>query len=440
MNIDCRERRIMYHPITERNTKLKKLSLKTTVLLLVLGLCALMSVSVSAAGKKLSPALDNISYQSCMIKSGGFNGAVRFDKNDFYDHIGADFSSVKITSLPPENEGVLMLGSTTVKPGQTISRLNLGLLRFLPSANTADSVFEFCSDGNYPIECHIKLSDSTGSAPVASGAAMTTVTQSDVTCFGELEGYDEDGDILMFEIVSYPENGLLELVNTERGSFTYTPYDGFDGIDSFSYRIRDTMGHYSDECEVSLKIIERDSEIELADMDGHWAHSAALSAVSGGFMNALEENGSLYFSPNDTVSREEFLVSVMRGLGAGELDARKTIFADDSEISVMSKGYVEAARQLGIIEGVETALGRLFLPKEPITLAEASVILNRILGLEVSDEIKDIATSVPVWAEKDISALSSVGIVTVGEADSSKPLTKAEVAHIIYVTNNLIEE
>jgi VCBS repeat-containing protein len=50
---------------------------------------------------------------------------------------------------------------------------------------------------------------------------------------------DADGDAITAELVSWPSFGSLTLA--ANGSFTYTPPQGFDGVDSFSYRVRDAV-------------------------------------------------------------------------------------------------------------------------------------------------------------------------------------------------------
>jgi VCBS repeat-containing protein len=52
-----------------------------------------------------------------------------------------------------------------------------------------------------------------------------------------LDDSDPDGDALIAVLFTGPENGTVTL--NEDGSFTYTPDEGFEGIDSFLYRVFD---------------------------------------------------------------------------------------------------------------------------------------------------------------------------------------------------------
>ncbi len=391
------------------------------------------AVTVGATGNaKLSPALDNIAKTHTMIKSGERGSAVCFTQEDFLNNTKLESPWIKITSLPNESSGSLMLGSTKVSLGQKISWNNLDLLRFVAKNDITECSFCFTTDGNYVTECIIKQADDIGNTPVTEGGGIAAVTHSDISCHGILQASDADGDILMYEISSYPANGIISITDVRQGTFVYTPYEGFCGVDSFTYRVRDEMGNYSDVCQVSLEVIERSFTDVFADMDEHFAHSAALSAVDDGYMTCISENGRLYFDPDEQITRGEYLTAVMTALGSPKLSHAKTVFADDNEIKSEHSGYVKAAYKLGIIKGKETDAGLLFSPNEPVTRAEAAAILNRILGAEGEE-------STDVWASSDVSALTKLGIMNVAEEDGSLslPLTRAEAAHMLFVTKNI---
>ncbi len=401
----------------------------------------LSAVNVGAASLKLSTAIDNIAYTAPMVKSEVAGRDISFTADDFSQHLGASPSSITITSLPAENEGMLMLGVSEVLEGQTISSANLELLRFV-SRESSPSSFTFTVDKSYATVCNLRFSESTNSAPeLGSGAVTTTVTLEDIACYGTLTGSDPDGDTIMFEIVAYPEHGIVTLTDNRSGDFSYTPYEDAVGVDSFSYRVRDEFGNYSAKGEVSLKIEKNKFTEELADMDGHWAESAAISMVSAGFMTAITENGSLYFDPEENITREEYLVTIMKTLGAPELSTTVTAFADNDDIAPEFSGYVSAAHSIGIISGEKTDAGVVFRPKDYITRAEAAVMLNKILGLKAQENAATYfdTSTLPSWAVEDIIALAQVGILNGygGEFFPEDRLTRAEVANMLFLTDNI---
>lgn len=416
----------------------KKIFIITAVLLLTL--CA---VSAYAVTNSLSPALEVIANETKMIKCAGNTTAVTFRSEDFTDFANFNHSAITIVSLPPESDGDLLLGGTTVKLGQTISMSNLDLLRFVPHGDINETSFRFTLDRSYTTECIIKITEKEGSVPTASGVGMSAVTQTDVTCHGILEGSDPDGDLLLFEVVDYPSNGLINLTDARTGNFTYTPYDGFEGVDSFSYRVRDELGHYSEKCEVTMKIEPREYEKVITDMEEHPSYCAVLSMVGGGYMDVIIEKGKVYFDPDETVTREDFLVTTMKALGTGNLSSVNTSFLDNDDISKENRGYVAAAYKFGIVKGdVWEGIGVNFYPDEPITRAEAAVILNRILGLngKGTAPVFADADAIPAWAISDVAALSNTGIISQYDNiyDPVGFITRCEVADMLYNTKNYL--
>ncbi len=418
----------------------KKLFIITAIMLF-----AICTVTTYAVTSNLSPALEVIANQTEMIKCSTSAGVVKFSEEDFTEFADFNHSSITLVSLPPESDGELYLGSTPVKIGQTVSMSNLDLLRFVPRDGVKETSFKFSLDRSYTTECIIKITEKEGSVPTASGVGMSAVTQADVTCHGVLEGNDPDGDLLLFEIVDYPSNGLIYLIDARTGRFTYTPYDGFEGVDSFSYRVRDEMGHYSKKCEVTMKIEPREYEKTIVDMEDHPSYNAVLSMVGGGYMDVIIEKGKVYFDPEETVTREDFLVTAMKALGTGKLSPINTSFLDNDDISKENRGYVAAAYKYGIVKGdVWEGVGVNFYPDEPITRAEAAVILNRILGLEGNGTAPVFADidAVPSWAMSDVTALSSVDIISPYDNiyDPTGLITRSEVAEMLYCTKNLFFE
>ena len=407
-----------------------------TVLLCAVFILSTALTTVFATDKKISPAIDVIASGSPMIKSGISGKSVCFTKDDFEHFAGRLPSSIRFSSLPSAADGILKIGNTEISEGQTVTGTNLDLLRFIPNDGTDNARFRFICEGGYSAECIIKLTDSENASPTASENGISVSTQADVSCYGSLSGNDADGDKLTFEIVSYPEAGIAEICDSSNGTFRYTPYDGALGADSFSYRVRDEYGNYSDECEVTVMTEPKTIDVDIADMEDHWGYNAALSVIADGTMNVISENGSLYFDPDEYITREEYLKTVMIALGAGKLSPRHTVYSDNAEIADECSGYVSSASRLGIIYGD----GKCFRPKEAISRAEASVILNRILGLKSdAKSVFSDTDEIPDWAAESVSALSEAGIISgIGNCFyPSDGLTRAEAAQILLEVKKL---
>ena len=318
-----------------------------------------LSVPVGALGSMvLSPGLSCLSSACDMIQTGLVSTEITFSGEDVADAIGSTPHSVTITSLPPAGDGVLYFGTMPVSVNQEISGVNLSLLRFVPLEGCSTSSFRFKGDNEYSHSCTLRFTQTVNQSPITDNGETAMVwTQQDIGAWGTLPGSDPEGDALQFEIVSWPAKGLLTLTNTAAGAYRYTPYEGAVGSDVFSYQIRDSYGNYSPVRSLEVSIEEPACEIVFADMTDHWAQNAAVVMAADSVMEVFSEGGEIFFRPDDDISREEYLVTVMKALGAGEAEPCSTIFADEDKMDPASTGYIHRAYTLGIVQGAEQTVG-----------------------------------------------------------------------------------
>lgn len=412
---------------------MKILKLETVIGLII----ALLLPNAHAA--LLSPALDIIAAEETMIKTGNSYAGVQFGRTDFENATGVSgIESVTVRSLPHPSVGMLYFGSVPVAINQCISGKNIDNLKFIPAAGAVAASFHFSvNDGTVQL-CSIKITDDINFAPTLSSAETVAAwTSRDISCYGTLDAFDPEDDGIRYEIVNYPKKGLLVLTDAEHGDFQYTPYVNCSGKDTFTYRARDEFGNYSEIGEAAVVIARKNTKLVFADMENHWAHAAAIVMAEAGIMDYDENNDAPVFSPDELVSREEFLMMVMKVLGVddpGSCD--KTVFADDSEIAQEIKPYVQAAYRAGIIHGKEIDGALSFCPKEPITRAETAVVLNNIIGAEVPVNASPFADddSIPTWAQSALYALNDLGILRGTGAGVISPfseMTKAQTAQML---------
>ena len=177
-------------------------------------------------------------------------------------------------------------------------------------------------------------------------------------------------------------------------------------------------------------------------MDDSSCQAAAIVMTNSGHMDFAEEDGEIYFEPSSEVTRLDFLVTAMNVLGAANIpEVTSTGFADDADIPAEYKGYVFSAHRLGIINGVPSGSELYFKPNEPITKAQASVILNNILGYSATAKI-NCSDEIPTWAAASIDALWELGIYPVsgGIADPTANLTKEDTAKMLFNMTTLLHE
>ena len=154
----------------------------------------------------------------------------------------ADADSLTIASI-----------DTATVAGGTVTDLGLGSLNYTPDPdfNGVETFTYTVSDGNGTSDtASVTITvNPTPDAPVAGDDAFATDedTALVVGAPGLIDNdYDVDGDSLTVDPVPIvgPSNGTLTLAID--GAFTYTPNNGFIGVDSFTYRLDDSTGLTAD--------------------------------------------------------------------------------------------------------------------------------------------------------------------------------------------------
>lgn len=267
-------------------------------------------------------------------------------------------------------------------------------------------------------------------APVAENLELSTYRG--VAIGGRLSATDPDGDEVTFEITTSPGKGSIDL-DTD-GRFVYTPADGKRGKDYFGYKAVDSEGNRSQEATVIIRIQKQKSKITYTDTAAVGSAYAAVRLAEEGIFTGERLAGSYVFSPNRPVTRQEFLTMCMRlagseGLGGG----RTTGFADDADIDAWAKPYVVEAVRNGIISGYATEdSAPVFRPNQPITVAEAAVMLDRTVGL--TDAVAawyGYEGALPAWALQSASNISACGLLPYGCSFSDSTLSRGDSAQML---------
>ena len=408
-------------------------------------------MGVASVGASAAQSLPVVSYgisvlaaQTDMAVSGFAGNDIVFCEEDFRRGLNlSHVDYITVCTLPLTTEGELLLGSSRVAAGQSIAGENLSHLCFAAASDdVTQASFTFTANGSAtPIVCKLYAVREPNSAPTLSMApdlSLTVSTYRDLCAYGMLSAYDPEGDEMVFEIVSYPQNGSIRMSDRTVGTYVYTPNESYTGRDCFSYVARDRYGNYSAARTVNLSVDAKGTQVTYVDMERSPTEYAALAVTEAGIMSGSQIGNRYYFYPERTVSRVEFLVMAMNAAGITDIPAcDATDFGDDSSIPTSMKGYVDAAYSMGYVSGTNV-LGELcFLPDEEITVAEAAVIVDAVLGLggESSASLPTLSSNsdIPVWARESVSTLASVGILV--SADGSfavnEKITRGETATIL---------
>ena len=412
-----------------------------TIILAIALIFTVFSISLSAVGFGTGIAV--IANDVKMIKTGLVGQTICFTETDFKTALSVpSFDKITITALPEEEDGTLSLGGRALNEGASIRRRNIASLSFIPTGSeVSEAYFEFKCDsyaGGESIGCTLKFIEKINYAPTIDGIseeALSYTTQRGISVFGELSASDKEGDELEFIIVSYPKNGTLTTSGEDGASFRYTPKESFSGKDSFVYVARDEYGNFSKCATVNLKITERMSEIVYVDMLTSPAYNASVAMTGMGIMSGYRMGDDMYFNPDGTVTRAEFVAMAMKAVGISVDKTRsESFFDDDSSIPKSLAPYVAAAQREGIINGSFDGKGLYFRPNDAITNCEAAIIMANLL--EISDisagaNVSSIS-SVPVFARGQYGAMYQAGIfdeATTGPKDS---VTRGAACEYLY--------
>ncbi|WP_379160677.1 pullulanase [Paenibacillus sp. sgz5001063] len=110
-----------------------------------------------------------------------------------------------------------------------------------------------------------------------------------------------------------------------------------------------------------------------------WYASYVSAAVRQGLVTGRSKN---LFAPGAAISREEMAVLIIRALEVKQGKKREPVtgnpaFADTSSISSWATAYVQAAVELGLLQG---RTDNQFAPQASMTRAEAAEVIYRLLG------------------------------------------------------------
>lgn len=263
-------------------------------------------------------------------------------------------------------------------------------------------------------------------APQAQNLELQTCRG--VSVGGTLPASDPEGGPLVFQITTQPVKGSVVL--GAGGEFVYTPADGKKGRDYFGYKAADAQGELSQEGTVVIRIDGKKPAVAYSDMEGRGEYYDAVLLAKNGIFTGEKVGCAYLFSPEREITRGEFLAMCMELSGEKLLSGvMSTGFADDVTIPVWEKSYVSTAAMNGMVCGYPAAGGAVFGAEQPVTQAEAAVMLSRAAGLtDVADIGGDEA--VPTWAAQSVANLRSGSILGNGAAMSSA-LTRAQAAEML---------
>ena len=358
-----------------------------------------------------------------------------FTQTDFSGEENQTVEGIFVTAVPEENLAAVMLGGRVIRPGDVLCRQELIRLRLQPvGKQTGEAVLCYCpiygTVLGEPEELRIRVCSGRNESPKAENGQLETYKN--IPNEGVLRGSDPEDAPLSYRLAEGPRQGSV--VIEENGRYVYTPKKNKVGEDQFTFTVTDEAGNVSAPATVKITILKPSDAASFADLQDSTDLFEAVWMQQQGLSQG-EQIGTLRrFGGNQTVSRGEFLLMVMElwDIAPAE-ETTVSCFADSRESWLQP--WLTSALRHGLIRGEASEQGLLFRANDPITAAEAAVMLQNALELPVPAAVQE--TEAPAWAEASMAALSDAGLSLPAPGS---PMTRLDSAKLLYSASKLAEQ
>ncbi len=330
-----------------------------------------------------------------------------------------DLKGIYITAVPTGGE--LTLGSRRLRSGDVLTADQLAEAVFSPANAQEDAAvrLRYLPIGPKGIEAEaelvISIKGKRDRAPEAQDSKAETYKNLPIE--GQLQAADPEGRELSYTLTRPPKRG--EAVLRSDGSFLYTPKKHKVGTDSFAFTATDPAGNVSAEATVTIDILKPGDDLTYADTAADCRFEAEWLRQTGIFAGETV-NGQFCFSPEEPVTRGQFLAMLMEVLDMPtDRSAVETGFLDEAPMWL--KPYLAAAMRSGIIQGYPAGAGAEFRPHQAVTQSEAAAMISRAV---------DFAVPTASVAEEPVLLSLPTG---------SGAVTRAEAAKTLYQISKLRE-
>ena len=352
-----------------------------------------------------------------------------FSREEFDTESGG----ILIRQVPEPSVAEIKMGTRSIRPGDVLDASRLGELSLHPvSGENSEAVLSYLpiSGGKLGEETQVVIRIRTGKNEIPKAEDLSMETYKNIANNGKLKGTDPEGSALEFALADAPKLGKAEV--KADGTFLYIPEKNKVGEDSFTFTVKDEAGNVSDPATVKIRILKPNKSTAYTDMEGSNAHFEALWAQEQGLLSVTELAGRTCFSPQQTVSRGEFVVMAM-DMTEQPIDEnlKTSAFTDVEDCPQWMQVYLANAMRRGIIRGEVGDNGMIFRPNDPITGREAAVILQNILQLPVTASAGN--SMEPAWAASSVQALLEAGLTVGGQS----PMTREQTVCLLYAVNCL---
>ncbi|MBQ6851558.1 MAG: cadherin-like domain-containing protein [Oscillospiraceae bacterium] len=381
----------------------------------------------------------------CLLGLCGGVTAAEVDCDTIYCFTSQDFSQsedpllgICITDLPDAHTGTVLLGTRILRAGDILTAEQVAQMTFSPLRTEQDAQAQITYLPIYQDRVErsatmtLSIRGKKDESPVAVDSAIETYKN--VPNEGMLNVSDPEGEALTYTLVRSPKRG--EVVINQDGTFVYTPKKNKVGVDSFVFTAADPAGNISREATVTIQILKPTSAEQYTDTAGLSCRFEAEWLRNTGLFQGERINDQSCFFPEKTVSRGQFLAMMVKALDIPLQDVGSEQISNSAPNWL--KPYLAAALRSGLTAGLPSTETAKFYTDEPITGAEAAVMLQNALDLSITEDALSTYSEleqdgIPTWATAALSVLCSNGI----SMDAGDPLTRSDAAQILYSASRL---
>lgn len=283
-----------------------------------------------------------------------------------------------------------------------------------------------------------------------SGSATVQVVQTPTEMVIVREDWEKPVEELLMEtgtaidLTASAEYQGLELAATDR-SFTWSVPSELGTIDeegTFTAAVQEGTGSIMVSCgDLDVEIPLELKTNPMTDLEGHWAREFISQLYFQDVLKGSENQaGELVYRPDDSMTRQEFVVALMRWL---EVDVDKyastqTPFADGSGIASWAVNAMKAAYELEYFTGSQEN-GKIYAqPTDTITREAAMTILARTRqATSDSDALEEFSDekNVSDWAREALTAMVEQGVINGinGKLQPQGNVTRSQVAKMLFM-------
>ena len=361
--------------------------------------------------------------------------AVEVDCDSTYCFSAEDFSEeealmgICITGLPDADVGTIMLGNRVLRPGDILTAGQVAQMTFSPLRSEVDreatvTYLPIYENRVAPTATAvITVRGKVDQVPIAED--FTVETYKNLPNEGTLKATDPEGKTMSYSVLRQPKRGNVEL--RADGTFLYTPKKNKVGVDSFTYTATDPAGNVSREATVTISILKPSDATFYADTWNSACRFEAEWMKNTGLFVGERVGGALCFRETSTVSKGDFLTMMVKTLGI-PVDENATFTGYTDEAPTWLQPYLAAAMRAGLTAKLPVSETGAFGAEDPISGAEAAVMLQNAMDLSISANSVLVDKETPDWATAAVIAMNDNGIPVNGTAQ----LTRADVAVILY--------